>query len=92
LRDQVRRASLSIPSNIAGGFERGDNKEFIRYLTIAKGSAGEVFTQLHIARDQGYITDKDFEKLQDQTVRIGRMLGGFIQYLKKSARERLKQE
>ena len=87
LRDQIRKASVSIPSNIAEGFERGGNKEFIRFLTIAKGSAGEVLTQLHIAMDLGYLTENEFEILQDQTVRIGRMLGGFVQYLKNSSRK-----
>ena len=87
LRDQIRKASVSIPSNIAEGFERGGNKEFIRFLTIAKGSAGEVLTQLHIAMDLGHLTEDEFERLQDQTVRIGRMLGGFVQYLKRSSRK-----
>ncbi len=87
LRDQIRKASVSIPSNIAEGFERGGNKEFIRFLTISKGSAGEVLTQLHIAMDLDYITRDEFEKLQDHTIRIGRMLGGFVQYLKKSSRK-----
>jgi len=87
LRDQIRKASVSIPSNIAEGFERGGNKEFIRFLSIAKGSAGEVLTQLHIAMDLGHLTENEFERLQDQTVRIGRMLGGFVQYLKKSSRK-----
>lgn len=87
LRDQIRKASVSIPSNIAEGFERGGNKEFIRFLSIAKGSAGEVLTQLHIAFDLGHLTENEFERLQDQTVRIGRMLGGFVQYLKKSSRK-----
>lgn len=87
LRDQIRKASVSIPSNIAEGFERGGNKEFIRFLSIAKGSAGEVLTQLHIAMDLGHLTENEFDRLQDQTVRIGRMLGGFVQYLKKSSRK-----
>ena len=87
LRDQIRRASISIPSNIAEDFERGGNKEFIRYLSIAKGSAGEVLTQLHIAMDLGYLTVGGFGKLNDQTLRIGRTLGGFVQYLKRSSRK-----
>ena len=62
LRDQIQRAAVSICSNIAEGFERRGNKEFINFLWIAKGSAAEVCSQLYHARDLGYITE---EKLID---------------------------
>ncbi len=62
LIDQIRRASVSVMSNIAEGFERGSNTEFLQYLFIAKGSAGEVRTQLYIALDQGYVSQEEFEK------------------------------
>jgi len=84
LRDQIRRAAISILSNIAEGFERGGNKEFIQFLYIAKGSCGEVRAQLYIARDQQYITEKQFQDLSQQALNISKMLAGFISYLKHS--------
>ena len=56
LKDQIRRASISIISNIAEGFERGGDREFIQFLSIAKGSVGEVKAQLYVALDQGYVS------------------------------------
>ena len=87
LKDQIRRASISIPCNIAEGFERGGNKEFIQYLSYAKGSAGEVFTQLHIAFDLGYLHKEDFIRLEQQVTRISYMVGGFMKYLKRSGQK-----
>jgi len=84
LRNQIRRAAVSIPSNIAEGFERGGNKEFIQFLYIAKGSCGEVRAQLYIAKDQDYITQEQFQTLTHQTLRISKMLAGFIAYLQRS--------
>ncbi|HQO65044.1 MAG TPA: four helix bundle protein, partial [Syntrophorhabdus sp.] len=63
LRDQMQRAAVSIMSNIAEGFERGTNKEFIQFLFIAKGSAGEVRSQLYLALDLGYINQDVFDSL-----------------------------
>jgi four helix bundle protein len=84
LRDQIRRAAVSIMSNIAEGFERGSNKEFIQFLYIAKGSAGEVRAQLYVALDQGYIDRKNFNLLNRDAAEISRMLSGFITYLSRS--------
>ena|ERR1700682_1895182 len=64
LRDQVRRASASIMSNIAEGFERNGRKEFLQFLAIAKGSAGEGLSQSFIAYDQGYISEAEFARLR----------------------------
>ncbi len=84
LIDQIRRASVSVMSNIAEGFERGSNTEFLQYLFIAKGSAGEVRTQLYIALDQGYVSQEEFEKGKSLCVNISGQISGLIQYLKGS--------
>jgi len=84
LRDQVRRASVSIVSNIAEGFERGSDKEFIRFLSYAKGSCGEVRTQLYIAKDLDYLSDSTFQDLREIVVRNGEVISGLIRYLKGS--------
>ena len=61
LRDQMRRAAISVPSNIAEGFERGGNKEFCQFLSHAKGSSGELRSQLYNALDLGYCTDRGIQ-------------------------------
>jgi four helix bundle protein len=82
LRDQIRRASVSIMSNIAEGFERGGgDKEFARYLFIAKGSAGEVRAQLYVALDVGYLAQTEFDELTHLALEISRLLSAFMQYL-----------
>ena len=84
LADQIRRASVSIMSNIAEGFERGTNTEFIQFLFIAKGSCGEVRAQLTIAFDQKYIDDDSYKGLVDRCRRISGMISNLITYLKGS--------
>lgn len=81
LRDQIRRASVSIMSNIAEGFERGGDVEFRRFLIIAKGSAGEVKAQLYVALDAGLIDKTIFDSLYKMTNEIGNLIGGFVKYL-----------
>jgi len=84
LKDQIRRASISVLSNIAEGFERDGRKEFIQFLSVAKGSAGEVKAQLYVAMDQGYLTQSEFDKVAALVNETGRMIGGLIGYLKQS--------
>jgi four helix bundle protein len=81
LRDQMRRASISISSNIAEGFERETKKEFIRFLYIAKASAGEFRSQLYLASDLGYISNSEFYSLNEKVNEISKLLSGFIKYL-----------
>ena len=81
LREQVRRAASSTMSNIAEGFERGSRKEFIQFLNIAKGSNGEVRSQLYIALDQEYLAADEFERLKTQAISLSRRLSRFITYL-----------
>jgi four helix bundle protein len=84
LKDQIRRASVSIMSNIAEGFDRSGTAEFVQFLSIAKGSAAEVRCQLYVAADQGYIDGKQFRELSDLAYETGRMAGGLISYLRRS--------
>lgn len=79
LKDQIRRASVSIVSNIAEGEERQTLKESIRFLYIAKGSAGEVLTQLMLARELGYIEEKLSYQYEWLVRDISKMLAGLIQ-------------
>jgi four helix bundle protein len=88
LVDQMRRSAVSIGSNIAEGFERNNNKEFIRYLLIAKGSAGELRTQLIIAQRIGFISQEKNSPNILQTEEILSSLGSFISYLKTSLKKR----
>ena len=77
----MRRASVSISSNIAEGFERETTKEFIRFLYIAKASAGEFRSQLYLALDLGYLSDEEFNSLSLKINDISKLLSGFIKYL-----------
>jgi len=84
LRDQIRRASISIASNVAEGFERDGDKEFMQFLSIAKGSCGEVRAQLYLALDRAYISDKEFEELKAKASELSRVISGLIRYLRQS--------
>jgi len=82
LRDQIRRAAVSIISNIAEGFSRQTDKEFVQFLYMAKGSTSEVQSQLYIAADLGYINQEELTKLYNQADEVGRLIFGLIRYLR----------
>jgi four helix bundle protein len=84
LRDQICRASVSIMSNIAEGFDRSGTGEFMQFLAIAKGSAGEVKSQLYVAVDQNYISKETFDLLLALAAETGRLIGGLMNYLRNS--------
>jgi four helix bundle protein len=81
LRDQIRKSAISVPSNIAEGFERNSTNQFLYFLVIAKGSAGELRTQLLIAKNQNYISQLEFEKINKDAFEVSKKLGAFITYL-----------
>ena len=81
LKDQIRRAAVSIMSNIAEGFSRQTDKEFIQFLYIAKGSVSETQSQLYVARDLGYIEIEEFNRVYETASEIARLITGFIRYL-----------
>ncbi|MDQ3815928.1 MAG: four helix bundle protein [Armatimonadota bacterium] len=85
LCDQIRRASVSIMSNIAEGFERGGDKEFRQFLSQAKGSAGEVKAQLYVAFDAKFLTQDDFNRLYNLATESSRLTAGFMRYLATSS-------
>jgi four helix bundle protein len=84
LADQIRRASVSILSNISEGFERGSNVEFIQFLYVAKASCGEVRCQIIIAFDLGYINENELTEIKELTLKVSGMIGNLINYLRKS--------
>jgi len=82
-KDQIRRAVISISSNIAEGFERSNNNEFLRFLLIAKGSVGEVRSQLYLSLALDYVNKNTFDKLNIRLESLAKQIGSFISYLKK---------
>ena len=85
LKDQMRRSAVSVMSNVAEGFERGSNKDFVKFLFIARGSAGEVRSLLYVALDQGYITDAEFQDARALCIRAAQILWGLITSLRSKA-------
>jgi len=81
LKDQVRRALISITSNIAEGFERNNNKEFRRFLLYAKGSAGEARSQLYHAYKFNYITELQYNEFKDKLLSLSKQISSLINYI-----------
>ncbi len=86
LKDQIIRASVSIMSNIAEGFDSGTNRSFIKYLNISLGSNSEVKSVLYVALDQEYISREIFDNLQGKCDEIKKLISGFKKYLSNSSR------
>lgn len=82
-KDQIQRASVSIANNIAEGFERGSNKDFTKFLYIAKGSSAEVRSMLYLAKEMKYIDKKQFDTLFLECQKISKLISGLIKALNK---------
>jgi four helix bundle protein len=82
LKDQIRKSAVSIPSNISEGYERDSKNQFIYFLVIAKGSCGELRTQLKIARMLNYMNEEEYITINDKCISVSKQLAGFINYLK----------
>ncbi len=83
LKEQIQRASVSIMNNIAEGFERNNNKEYVKFLGYSKGSAGEVRSMLYVALDLGYITKDDFTVCYESSINVIAQISNFGKYLRK---------
>jgi four helix bundle protein len=90
LKDQVQRAAVSVMSNIAEGFSRGTNVEFLHFLFIAKGSLSEVQSQLYVALDLAYVTQDEFRHVYSKADQVAKTMNAFIQSVKRTGRSGLK--
>ena len=90
LKDQIQRSAISISSNIAEGFECGNNGNFIRFLNYAKGSCGELRSQLHVAFKLDLVNEKLFVELNEVLIILSRKIAAFVNYLKKFEAEKIK--
>ena len=85
LVNQIQRAAVSIPCNIAEGAERNSQAEFKSFLGVAKGSAGELRTQLILAKDLEYLEKKSFERLWEASIRVSQLIGGLIRAIERGS-------
>lgn len=92
LKDQIRRAVNSISSNIVEWFEKNNNNEFARYLKIAKWSCGETRNQAYIALAVEYITEKEFETINELLLSLWKQMGWFIKYLEEIKKKKASQK
>ncbi|HEY6010894.1 MAG TPA: four helix bundle protein [Nitrospirota bacterium] len=90
LREQLQRSAVSVMSNIAEGFGRGSNTEFVQFLFVAKGSLSEVKSQLYVAMDLNYVTPSEFNKAYKMTEEISKLINAFIKSLKEDKKRGLK--
>jgi four helix bundle protein len=82
LKDQIRRAAISVMSNIAEGHGRGGTRESSQFLSIAKDSVSEVISHLYVGLDQGYLSMDEFTKVHRHAAEVGKMIGGLMNYLR----------
>ena len=87
-RDQIQRAALSIMSNIAEGFDRASNREFIQFLVISRGSVSEVKSLSYAALDIGYINEDIFKMIMERCFKLTNLINGFIRYLRNTDRKK----
>jgi four helix bundle protein len=90
LKDQIRRAAVSVLSNIAEGYERDGTQEFLQFHSTAKGSIGEVRAQLYVALDEGYLSSDQFDELSRDALAISKMLSSLMNYLRNCEHRGLK--
>ena len=90
LKDQIQRAAISVMSNIAEGFSRGTNVEFLQFLFIAKGSLSEVQSQLYVALDLAYISQDEFRQAYTKADQVAKTMNAFIQAVKRTGKSGLK--
>lgn len=86
-KDQIQRAAISIMSNIAEGFDRSSNKDFIKFLVIARGSVSEVRSLSYAAIDVGYINEQSFAGISERCSKLINLINGFIRYLNNTDRK-----
>ena len=85
LVSQMRRAAVSIPSNISEGYRRGSQKEYVQFLKVSSGSNSELETQLSLSRDLGFIGEDEFKKVYELNEEVGRLLSSYVSKLEGNA-------